>query len=234
MKIYDENDNLIENPDLKYGRLKEDKKTVHHEAVDAVEEKSHYETLAEYSNGGKSVRKVVDVEGVEAKDAYDEEVDILRYVLYTADELKALVDHQKELLIEDSKSELSDYLATHPLLWTDGKYYSVTSEKQSLLTSNLALYQISATAGMPFKLTWNSTGDECVEQTYENLATLALAIGTYVKPFVSHQQELELAIKACTTYDELNAIEISYGDAEDNVHKPDVKENDANADTEEN
>jgi hypothetical protein len=51
---------------------------------------------------------------------------------------------------------------------------------------------------------------------------------------VSHQQELELAIKACTTYDELNAIEISYGDAEDNVHKPDVKENDANADIKEN
>lgn len=140
----------------------------------------------------------------------------------------------KDSKVSYSKTALSDYLATHPLLWTDGKYYSVTSEKQSLLTSNLALYQISATAGMPFKLTWNSTGDECVEQTYENLATLALAIGTYVKPFVSHQQELELAIKACTTYDELNAIEISYGDVEDNVHKPDVKENDANADTEEN
>lgn len=93
MKIYDENDNLIENPDLKYGHLEKDKKTVHHEAVDAVEEKSHYETLAEYPNGGKSVRKVVDIEGIEAKDAYDEEVDILRYFLYTADELKALVDH---------------------------------------------------------------------------------------------------------------------------------------------
>lgn len=153
MKIYDENDNLIENPDLKYGHLKEDKKTIHHDAVDAVEEKSHYETLAEYPNGGKSVRKVIDVEGVEAKDAYDEEIDILRYVLYTEDELKGLVDHQKELLVEDSKSELSEYLATHPLPWSDGKYYSVTSEKQSLLTSNLALYQISAAAGMPFKLT---------------------------------------------------------------------------------
>lgn len=78
------------------------------------------------------------------------------------------------------------------------------------MTSNLALYQISASAGQPFKLTWNSTGDECVEWTYKELAALALAIGTYVKPFVSRQQELELAIKACTTMEELDAIEINY------------------------
>lgn len=112
--------------------------------------------------------------------------------------------------ISESKTALSAYLASHPLQWSDGKYYSVTSEKQALLTSNLALYQISASAGQPFKLTWNSTGDECVEWTYEELATLALAIGTYVKPFVSRQQELEIAIKACTTMEELNAIEINY------------------------
>ncbi len=72
------------------------------------------------------------------------------------------------------------------------------------------MYQVASTAGIPFKLTWNSTGDECTEWSYENLAALALAIGTYVKPFVSHQQELELAIKACTTTEELAAIEISY------------------------
>jgi len=112
--------------------------------------------------------------------------------------------------ISESKTALSAYLASHPLQWSDGKYYSVTSEKQALLTSNLALYQISASAGQSFKLTWNSTGDECVEWTYEELAALALAIGTYVKPFVSRQQELEIAIKACTTMEELNAIEINY------------------------
>lgn len=112
--------------------------------------------------------------------------------------------------ISESKTALSAYLASHPLQWSDGKYYSVTSEKQALLTSNLALYQISASAGQPFKLTWNSTGDECVEWTYEELAALALEIGTYVKPFVSRQQELEIAIKACTTMEELNAIEINY------------------------
>lgn len=120
------------------------------------------------------------------------------------------LENYKETKITESKEVLSEYLASHPLLWSDGKYYSVTSEKQSLLTSNLALYQVATTAGIPFKLTWNSTGDECVEWKYEDLAALALAIGTYVKPFVSYQQELELAIKACTTGEELSAIDISY------------------------
>ena len=121
----------------------------------------------------------------------------------------SLVKESAQQKISESKTALAEYLATHPLQWMDGKYYSVTTEKQALLTSNLALYQISASAGQPFKLTWNSTGDECVEWTYEELAALALTIGTYVKPFVSRQQELELAIKACTTMEELDAIEIN-------------------------
>lgn len=123
---------------------------------------------------------------------------------------EVVLDRIKDAKITQSKNALSAYLAEHPIQWTDGKYYSVTSEKQALLTSNLALYQISTAAGQPFKLTWNSTGDECVEWTYDNLAALALAIGVYVKPFVSHQQEIELAIKACTTNAEVDAIEISY------------------------
>lgn len=210
MKIIDESGNIVENPDLEKGYLEPAKETVHHEAVEEVKEEFHYETIAEYPNGGKDVKKVVDVEGVEAKDAQDEEVDVMKYVLYTEAELTQRLDRYKEMRINESKNNLSTFLSLHPLQWSDGKYYSVTSEKQALLTSNLALYQISTAAGQPFKLTQNSTGDECVEWTYDDLAALALAIGTYVKPFVSHQQELEIDIKACTTTAEVDAIEISY------------------------
>lgn len=87
MKIIDSNGNPIETPDLTKGYLKPETKTIHHDAVAGVEEVSHYETIAEYPNGGKDVRKVVDVPGVAAKDAYDEEVPIQRYILYTAEEL---------------------------------------------------------------------------------------------------------------------------------------------------
>ena len=120
------------------------------------------------------------------------------------------VEQLKDAKVAQSKTALATYLAEHPLQQTDGKYYSVTSEKQSLLTSNLALYQISAAAGQSFTLKWNTTGDECTEWKYDELAALALAIGAYVQPFVSHQQELELAIKACTTAEDIEKIEIKY------------------------
>lgn len=96
MKIIDINGNPIESPDLTKGYLKPETQTIHHDAVAGVEEVSHYETLAEYPNGGKDVQKIVDVPGVAAKEAYDEEVEVQRYVLYTAEELAAQEKARKE------------------------------------------------------------------------------------------------------------------------------------------
>jgi hypothetical protein len=96
MKIIDSNGNPIEAPDLTKGYLKFETQTIHHDAVAGVEEVSHYETIAEYPNGGKDVRKVVDVPGVAAQEAYDEEVDVQRYILYTDEELAAQEKARKE------------------------------------------------------------------------------------------------------------------------------------------
>ena len=96
MKIIDTNGNPMESPDLTKGYLKPETQTVHHDAVAGVKEVSHYETLAEYPNGGKDVKKVVDVPGVEAKDAWDEEEQVQVYHLYTAEELAAQEQARKE------------------------------------------------------------------------------------------------------------------------------------------
>lgn len=96
MKIIDSNGNPIATPDLTKGYLKPETRTIHHDSVAGVEEVSHYETIAEYPNGGKDVQKIVDVPGVAAKEAYDEEVEVQRYVLYTADELAAQEKARKE------------------------------------------------------------------------------------------------------------------------------------------
>lgn len=96
MKIIDEIGLPVESPDLTKGYLKQETQTIHHDAVAGVEEVSHYETLAEYPNGGKDVQKVVDVPGVAAQEAYDEEVDVQRYVLYTAEELAAQAEAKKK------------------------------------------------------------------------------------------------------------------------------------------
>lgn len=96
MKIIDINGNPMENPDLSLGWLEDKTQTIHHDAVADVEEVSHYETLAEYPNGGKDVEKVVDVPGVEAKDAWDEKIEVQVYHLYTTEELAAQEQACKE------------------------------------------------------------------------------------------------------------------------------------------
>jgi hypothetical protein len=88
MRIFDVNNVEIKNPDLSRGYLREDRIFArHHEAVEPVEEQWHYEIVAEYPNGGKDIRKVIDVVGVKAQDAWDEYENIHRYIEYTEDEL---------------------------------------------------------------------------------------------------------------------------------------------------
>ena len=88
MKIIDDKTGLeIQNPDLTQGWLHDETEAVEHPAQEGVPELSHYETVAEYPNGGKDVRKVIDREGVPAQDAWIEQVPIQRYILFTAEEL---------------------------------------------------------------------------------------------------------------------------------------------------
>ena len=87
MEIYNEDMELIESPDLTLGYLKPGTRTEHHEAISGVEEMWHSETVTEYTNGGRDIRKVVDVPGVQAQEAWDEDIPIQIYVLYTQEEL---------------------------------------------------------------------------------------------------------------------------------------------------
>ena len=97
MRILDANNNEITSPDLSLGVLVEESIFIaHHEAIEPVEEQWHYEVVAEYDNGGKDVRKVVDVPGVEARDAWDEYETIQRYVPYTDEEL-AKIEEDKNV-----------------------------------------------------------------------------------------------------------------------------------------
>lgn len=112
--------------------------------------------------------------------------------------------------IEESKTKLAQWLANNPLLYSDGKYYSVTEEKQSLLNSNIASYERAKALGIEYPLKWNSTGEECVEWSYTDLVALSLTIAAYVAPKVSKQQSIEISIKSCENTEELDKIVISY------------------------
>lgn len=95
MKIIDSNGLEITTPDLTKGYLKPETQTIHHDAVAGVEEVSHYEYKT-YPNGGRDRWKVVDMPGVDPQPAWDEEVPVQRYILYTAEELAAQAEAKKK------------------------------------------------------------------------------------------------------------------------------------------
>ena len=105
-EIYNENMERIENPDLTLGYLRPGTRTEHHDAVDGVQEVWHYETVAEYPNGGKDIRKVVDVPCVEAKPAWDEEIQIQVYVPYTPEELDRMEAERNKPTTEERVAQL--------------------------------------------------------------------------------------------------------------------------------
>lgn len=111
----------------------------------------------------------------------------------------------KEIRIEQSKSDLAAYLESHPYLWTDGEYYSITQEKQAQLTSTLVCAQAD---GQPPE--WNSTGGVCREWDVQELTALGVAIKDRVKALVKYQQTQEVAIRNAATQEELDAIVVDY------------------------
>ena len=94
MKIIDETGIVLTaEPDLEAGYLVEDVEVVHHDAVEGTAPQWHRETAklpdgspAIYYRDGKEM-KVIDVPGVDPQPAWDEEVPVMRYIRYTAEEL---------------------------------------------------------------------------------------------------------------------------------------------------
>lgn len=95
--VYDAEGNEVDDPDMGLGRIAEETVTVHHEAVEEIEEVGHEgKVIAEYPNGGRDVEWVVDVQGVEGREAYDESVTIYRHTPYTEDELAEIAAQRAE------------------------------------------------------------------------------------------------------------------------------------------
>ena len=111
MDMYDEQGNPVTDYDPAKGRLEMQKRMHHHEAVEAVEEQGHWETVAEYpETGGKDVQWVVDVPGVEAREAWDEEETYWLYIPYTEEELKQMEADRNQPTPEERVKELEEAL----------------------------------------------------------------------------------------------------------------------------
>ena len=112
---------------------------------------------------------------------------------------------------EQNKAALADWLAAHPLTWTDGKIYGVTEQDQTEMAINLAQYQLAAAAGQPAALEWHAQKQQCHTFTIDEYTALSLAIAAYVYPYRRYQEQVKAAIYAAQGKEELNAIKIDYG-----------------------
>ena len=122
MRILDENNIELteEQINLELGYLRpESIISIHHKAVEEVKEVEHYEVIAEYPNGGTDVIWVIDVPGVEAKEAWDEYEDIQRYVLYTEEELAAKEAEKKAKEEEAKLNAQLRRLAENAVTWDE-------------------------------------------------------------------------------------------------------------------
>lgn len=120
-----------------------------------------------------------------------------------------LSENKKDRILQ-SKSELASYLEANPIQWTDGKYYSITSEKQQWLTSKLFSASAAKAMGQEYPLTWNDTEEICTEWSYEDLWALARVIDERVTKLVTYQQTQEVAIRNAKTQEELDSIVVDY------------------------
>lgn len=121
MRVFNEDKTQeLKEYDLNKGHLKLDKLFIrHYEAVEEIKEQWHYETIAEYPNGGKDVSKVIDVPYQAPQEAFDEYEDIYVYIPYTYEELEEL-NKPSELEILKREQEVTAQAVQDLILMTLG------------------------------------------------------------------------------------------------------------------
>lgn len=112
---------------------------------------------------------------------------------------------------EQNKQALADWLAAHPLTWTDGNVYGTTKDDQDEMALNYMQYQLAISANQPAVLEWHTQKKSCHTFTLEEYTALSLAIAAYVYPYLRYQESVKEAIYMAQSKEELDAIEIDYG-----------------------
>lgn len=136
----------------------------------------------------------------------------------TPDPSKMELNEAIEYLANDSKNQLGTYLENHPITSTvhggvEAKY-SITREKQNMLTSMILMTEMAKQSGLEYTPSWNATNEPCTyDWTVEELQTLAVQIESTVRPLISLQQTIESNIRKASTVEEAIAAAVNYEEA---------------------
>lgn len=114
-----------------------------------------------------------------------------------------------------SKTNLDNFLNTHPIKSKchggSEKLYSITKEKQSLLTQMIMIVQAAVNAGQTYQPSWNAQGEPCTyDWTLQELQKLAFEAEAVVRPLVSHQQTMEANINVAETKENVLAVKVEF------------------------
>lgn len=174
--------------------------------------------LIKHINSGHTYKKVF----LSKQDSVDNYIQVVD-VNYVAEAAVMYIDDvvsneklpvAKKELIDLSKALLAEFLLNNPLKSAvkngEEKFYNVTLEKQNLLYSNIATYQVAQQLGMEFPIVWNSMGEVAEPWTIEEMMKLFIEIKEYVSPIIAQQQEIEKVINNCRSIEELQKVNIEY------------------------
>ena len=108
--------------------------------------------------------------------------------------------------IDRSKVKLNEYLKNNPLKY-DGKYYTVTLEKQTLFYNQLTSYNILRQNNQHLLFKWHTNNNIDVEWSYEEAINFMQTMEHYINILVGQQRDYEEQIKNCQTKEEINNLE---------------------------
>lgn len=120
-----------------------------------------------------------------------------------------ILEEEKIKKQEENKKKLAEFLSNSYVEF-NGKQYGVSEEDQTEMALNYMQYQISTAASLPATLEWHAKKEACVTFAEEDFLSLTMLIKNFVYPYMNLMQQYKEEIYACTSIDELNAIDLVY------------------------
>ena len=204
MKIIDENGAAIEAPDLALGYLVDDTEPVEHPAVEGVEEVSHYETVAEYPNGGRDVRKVIDVPGVPARPAWTEQVPVQRYIRYTEEELAEIKESLRTEKLKEVSADCEKAIyAGIDVIFADEsqKHFSLQPNDQTNIDGVFNAIVLGAT-----EYPYHADGEPCKMYSVADIVNIYVASKGYITKQTTYNNALRQQIRREDDSDILKSV----------------------------
>lgn len=120
-----------------------------------------------------------------------------------------ILEEEKIKKQEENKKKMAEFLSNSYVEF-NGKQYGVSEEDQTEMALNYMQYQISTAASLPATLEWHAKKEACVTFAEEDFLSLTMLIKNFVYPYMNLMQQYKEEIYACTSIDELNAIDLVY------------------------